>query len=146
MFRNFFKRIFATNKNEDNALLPMPPDWNLTTDELASEIEKGKRGKMNPNEWAWAKEYERNLMRQSYRFPKYGDLYQAKFEQTLSYQIDLSGVPASFQGSLNIIAGEQFWVYAEPNEEEQFGAFLIPVHYKDIEKKIVPEPERKGKM
>ena len=124
----------------------MPPDWNLAIDELENEIEKGNRGKMTMAEWTQAKLDEKNILRSMYRFPKRGDLYQAKFEQTANYQVDLSGVPASFAGSIIIKAGEQLWVYTDPFEDEPFGAHLLPVHYKEIESIIVPDHERKGSM
>jgi hypothetical protein len=146
MIKKFIIQFFGNKNTVIKESKEMPLDWNLTVDELVNEIKNGKRGEMTPAEYNWAREYEMNIMRRIYRFPKRGDLYRAKFEQTISYQVELSGVPTSFFGSIIIKGGEQLWVYCEIYEDEPLSAFLLPVHYKEMESNIITEDERKGKM
>lgn len=144
MFFHWIKGLFKPRKDEIPRSLPMPADWQMTLADLEKEKLEGNRSTITNNEFNWARQYEREQNRSKFRFPRRGDLYQTRFDQNLTYSVDLSGVPAGVYGSLNIAAGEQFWVSSDPTEDEPFGANLIPVAFKKIEAMIIPEQEISG--
>ena len=120
---------------------PGPPGWNQTFADLMAEMKAGKRPSIGQAEMAWAKDYERSLIPEGSRFPQKGDLYEALADHAISYVTDWAA-PFSGGGNTTLLKGERVWVHAAPFDEKPVGANLLPVDYKTLEKRIVPEAER----
>jgi hypothetical protein len=134
--KNFFKKIFGSKPNDNADRKNIPADWKLTVSDLMSELKTGKRKQVADPELTWAREYERSLIPSNYRFPKKGDLYQAKFEQTIDFLTAWSA-PYTGGGTANIYKGEQVWIDSDPSNEKPTGVYALPVNYKELEERIV---------
>ena len=120
---------------------PRPPDWKMTFDDLMAEAKAGKRPSIGQPELDWARDYERSLIPDGFRFPQKGDLYEALADHAVSYVTDWAA-PYSGGGDTTLRKGERVWVHAAPLDEKPIGANLLPVDYKTFEQRIVPEAER----
>jgi hypothetical protein len=120
---------------------PMPSDWKLTYADLVAEAKAGKRSSIGRPEMDWAKEYERSLIPADMRFPRKGDLYESLPDQTVGYQTDWAA-PYSGAGTGTLFTGEQVWIEKTPRDERPVGADAVPVEYKKLEERMVPEHER----
>ncbi len=120
---------------------PMPSDWKLTYADLVAEAKAGKRKSIGRAEMEWAKEYERSLIPADMRFPQKGDLYESLADQTVEYMTAWAA-PYSGGGTGTLFAGEQVWIHSAPRDEKPIGEYALPVEYKKLEERMVPESER----
>lgn len=120
---------------------PMPADWKLTYADLVAEAKDGKRKSIGRAEMEWAKEYERSLIPADMRFPQKGDLYESLADQTVEY-ITAWAAPYSGGGTGTLFKGEQVWIHSAPRDEKPIGEYALPVEYRKIEERMVPESER----
>ncbi|MBB2147160.1 hypothetical protein GM921_16795 [Pedobacter sp. LMG 31464] len=141
MIKDFLKNLFNRKNTNDLSNHKIPAGWYLTVSDLHEELRSGKRIQFGESELTWAREYERSLIPENYRFPRKGDLYQAKFDQEIDYITDWSA-PYSGGGKAKIYVGEKFWVHTNPSDKKPIGAYLIPVNYKDLEERIIPFDDR----
>jgi hypothetical protein len=140
--RRFFKKLFGSANERDNTTkVNIPPDWRHTIADLMNDLKNGKREQIGEPELTWAREYERSLIPVNYRFPKKGDLYQAKFDQVIDYLTAWSA-PYTGSGTATIYKGEQIWVDSDPTDEKPVGVYALPVNYKDLEERIIPSSDR----
>lgn len=139
--KEFFKKIFGikSSTNQDNSKFPV--DWYLTVSDLMDELKSGKRKQIGDPELSWAREYERTLIPTNYRFPKKGDLYQSKFDQTIDYLTAWSA-PYTGGGTTKLFKDEKIWIDSEPSDDKPIGVYAIPVDYKNLEERIVPSSDR----
>ncbi len=140
---NFFRKIFGHNKSKRESKNPVsrPENWNKTISDLMQEMKEGKRHEVGQPEIDWAREYERDLIPENYRFPKEGDLYESKLDQEIEF---LTAWSAPFTGGGNgtLFKGEQIWINSGPLEEKPIGSYALPVKYTELEKRMVSESDR----
>jgi len=103
-------------------------------------MKEGKRDLIGQQEAEWAKDYEVSLIPAHYRFPKTGDLYEAKIDQEISF-ITLWSAPFTGGGSGIIRAGERIWILSETNEKTA-GTYAEAENYKAIEQRMVSDSDR----
>lgn len=139
--KEFLKKIFRSKVSTTSGKDKVPPDWNLTLSDLMNELESGKRKQIGELELSWAREYERSLIPTTYRFPKKGDMYQSKFDQTIDYMTAWSA-PYTGGGTATVFKGEKIWVDSEPSSDKPIGTYALPIDYKDLEERIVPYSDR----
>ena len=120
---------------------PMPSDWKFTYDDLVAEMKAGKRASVGRAEMEWAKEYERSLIPADMRFPQKSDLYESLADQTVEY-ITAWVAPYSGGGTGTLFKGEQVWIHSAPRDEKPIGEYALPVEYRKVEERMVPEQER----
>jgi hypothetical protein len=138
--KNFLQKIFSRRKKNDNNRA-FPADWRLTISDLFDELKSGKRKEIKDPEMTWAREYERSLIPDNYRFPQKGDLYAASFDQEVDFLTSWSA-PYTGGGTTTLFKDEQIWVDSNPIDEKPTGTYLIAVNYKDLENRIVSENDR----
>lgn len=138
----WIKRLFGKSGEIHSPLsIPdRPADWNLTLDDLFAEMKAGKRKSVGNPEAAWAKEYERSLIPEGTRFPRKGDVYESKFDQTVHYMTAWNG-PFTGGGEAVLFKGERVWVDNHPPDEKPIGAYTRPVEYAVLEKRMVSPAE-----
>jgi len=118
-----------------------PKGWNLTTSDLMDELESGKRKEIGEPEITWASDYERSLIPAHYRFPKNGDLYESIKDQEIHFTTYYRA-PFSSGGEAILYKGERIWIQSDSTEEELLMVYALPVDYKALESRIVPEIKR----
>jgi hypothetical protein len=138
--KEFFKKLFrqkkaTTERNE------FPNDWDLTVTDLMNELKNGKRKQIGEPELSWARLYERSLIPRNYRFPRKGDLYKSKCDQTIDYLTSWSA-PYTGGGTTTLFKGEKIWIFSDPTSNKTIGTYALPVDYKNLEDRIVPYNER----
>jgi hypothetical protein len=140
---NFIRKIFGLNKTktETKKSVPRPENWNKTISDLMQEMKDGKRHEVGQPETDWAREYERSLIPENYRYPKEGDLYESKFDQEIEFLTSWSA-PFTGGGNGTLYKGEQIWIYSGPLEEKPIGSYALPVKYTELEKRMVSESDR----
>lgn len=140
---NLFRKIFGLNKTkiETKKTVSCPENWNKTISDLMQEMKDGKRHEVGQPEIDWAREYERSLIPENYRYPKEGDLYESKFDQEIEFLTSWS-VPFTGGGNTTLFKGEKIWINSGPNEEKPIGSYALPVEYLELEKRIVSEKDR----
>ncbi|MDQ1315982.1 MAG: hypothetical protein QG662_2091 [Pseudomonadota bacterium] len=124
-------------------LPPRPAEWNLTIDNLMDEMKAGRRGSVGWPEMEWAREYERSLLPEGVGFPRQGDLYEALCDQTVSY-LTAWAAPYTGGGEALLLRGERVWIESAPADERAIGTYALPVEYDKLERRMVPEGERKN--
>ena len=140
---NLFQRLFATKEVPSKEVIPKerPADWNLTVSDLMDELTQGKRESIDSQERIWALDYERSLLPSDIRFPQQGDVYESLEDQTLPFLIAYSA-PFTGEGEGVLLKGDKVWIHTKETEELPMGAYAIPVHYKELEQRMVAPEER----
>jgi hypothetical protein len=138
---HLIRRIFGHKGNAKDPLIEMPENWNLTRADLSKALETGKRKKINGIELAWASEYERSLLPSWYKYPKKGDLFEANENTEIEF-LTAWRAPYTGGGKAILYKGERIWVDYKPIHEKPIGVFVLPVEYKILEERMVPEKER----
>ena len=143
---NWIKNIFSSRTLQPATVSqpekpPMPPDWNLTLDDLFAEMKAGKRKSVGNPEAEWAKEYERTLIPEGTRFPHKGDLYASTCDQMVQYMTAWAA-PYTGSGEALLFKGERIWIETEPLDAKPLGSYALPVDYKKLEERMVPQAER----
>ncbi len=139
--KNILRKIFGLNPLTNLDMKSFPSDWKLTVSDLMEELNDGKRKQVGEPELTWAREYERSIIPANYRFPKKGDLYESKLDQTIDYLTAWSA-PYTGGGTTTLFKGEQIWVDSDPFDEKPIGIYAISVDYRELEERIVPLSER----
>jgi hypothetical protein len=142
---NWIKKHFSKRAREGSArtIPERPPDWNLTLDDLMAEMKAGKRKSVGNPQAEWARQYERSLIPECTRFPRKGDLYESKCDQTVDYLTDWRA-PFTGGGKAVLFKGERIWVDNDPLDEKPLGAYALPVEYERLESRMVPQEERES--
>jgi hypothetical protein len=143
---NWIKKIFSSRTPPPATVAkqekpPMPPDWNLTLDDLFAEMKAGKRKSVGNPEAEWAKEYERSLIPEGTRFPQKGDLYESTCDQMVQYMTAWAA-PYTGSGEALLLKGERIWIETQPVDIKPIGSYALPVDYKKLEARMVPQAER----
>lgn len=140
---NIFQKLFGSKKKspQKRKISPAPKNWNKTISDLMQEMKEGKRFEVGEPETIWARDYERSLIPENYRFPKKGDLYESKIDQNIDFMTHWSA-PFTGGGNGTLHKGEQIWVNGEPNGDKPIGTYVLPVKYIELEKRMVPEKDR----
>lgn len=143
---NWIKRLFGKRiaLPIDTPSPERPADWNLTLDDLFAEMKAGKRKSVANPEAQWAREYEQSLIPVGTRFPKKGDLYELKQDQTVQYMTAWAA-PFTGGGEAILYKGERIWVHDAPRGERPLGTYALPVEYKKMEERLVPFDQRKSR-
>lgn len=122
-------------------MAPRPADWKKTIDDLFQEMNAGLRTAIGQPEIDWAREYTRSLIPDGLRYPQEGDVYESLFDQPIRY-LTLWHAPYSGGGESTIYAGELVWIDSGPVDEKPIGVYALPIHYDDMEKRMVSSEER----
>jgi len=143
---NWIRKLFSTHSAQPAQVVrppppPMPQGWNLTLDDLFTEMKAGKRKSVGNPEAAWAKEYETGLLPANSRFPQKGDLYESLEDQEIEYMTAWAA-PYTGGGKGLLLKGGQIWIHSDPAGKKPLGAYALPVEYEKIEARMVPESER----
>ena len=142
--KDWFRKIFGTKETMDNKStadkLPRPADWNLTIDDLLTEMKEGKRKSIGQPELDWAREYQISIIPESYRFPRQGDLYESIVDQEVDFLTAWSA-PFTGGGRGTLLKGEKIWI-PEETDEKCTGTYADPVDYSRLEQRIVSESDR----
>ena len=109
-----------------SALTKRPADWNMTIDDLFAEMIAGKRKSVGNPEIEWAREYEKSLIPEGSRFPKNGDVYESKANQTVHYMTAWSA-PFTGGGEATLLKGERIWIDNDPNDDGPIGTYALPI-------------------
>ncbi len=144
---NWIRKLFSTHSAQPAPVVCPPPPplmpqgWNLTLDDLFTEMKAGKRKSIGKPESEWAKEYEASLLPENTRFPKKGDLYESTSDQMVHY-ITHWAAPYSGSGEALLFKGERIWIHSEPTGEKPLGSYALPADYKTLEERMVPVADR----
>lgn len=140
---NLIKRIFRKlNCKPVEGKISRPSDWKLTIEDLLAEMDAGKRKSIGHPEIEWAREYKRSLIPENVRFPKKGDLYESKNDQTVDFMTAWKA-PFTGGGEATLFKGERIWVDTDPSDDKPIGVYALPIEYDKLEKRMVPTKERK---
>jgi hypothetical protein len=120
---------------------PAPPGWNKTIEDLLAEASRGERASVGSPEVDWARDYERSLIPVGARFPRKGDVYEAKKGIVVRYMTAWGG-PYTGGGEGTLEAGEQIEIHQEPAFLEPVGVYARPIDYARIEERMVPKELR----
>lgn len=101
----------------------------------------GERDSVGQPEIQWAREYEKSLIPQGTRFPRKGDVYGSKLDQTVSFMTAWAA-PYTGSGEATLFEGERVWIDHEPVDEEPIGVYALPVEYEKLEQRMVPAEDR----
>jgi hypothetical protein len=146
---NFFKSLvkkilpFFSSKGRGNGSnkTAFPNDRKLTLSDLMEEMKHGKREQIGQVEMDWARQYERSLIPEHYRFPKLGDLYESKTDQKIKFLTSWAA-PYSGGGEGILFKGERIWVDSHPDGVKPIGTFALPVNYRELETRMVSQSDR----
>jgi hypothetical protein len=122
---------------------PAPPGWNKTLAELYNEVKVGLRETVGQPEFTWGWDYEKSLLPSGTRFPKGGDVYEAKDDLELSYLITFQA-PASGGSTGTLRKGERVVAVRNDYDPRPIVIYARPEPAEEIEKRLVPEAERTG--
>lgn len=137
-----FDKLFGKKASVNNTSAPKrPEDWKLTISDLMIELNEGKKKHIGQLELDWAREYERSLIPENYRFPHKGDLYESKYDQEVEF-LTAWAAPYTGSGKSTLFRGERIWIDAEPGDKKAIGTYAVPVDYKELETRMVSESDR----
>jgi len=120
---------------------PRPANWKKTTHDLVQEMNAGLRTSIGQPEIDWAREYSRSLILDGLRYPQKGDVYESLFDQPVRY-LTAWHAPYTGGGESTIYAGERVWMDSASIDEKPIGVYALPVHYDEMEERMVPAEER----
>jgi len=139
--KKFLIKILSFIRRSRDPQKDRPKHWNRTHSDLHDELESGKRNKITGSELSCATEYERSIMPIQYRYPKKGDLYEAKEDIEIKF-LTAWRAPYTGGGTALLNKGERIWVDSTPFDEKPIGVFVLPVDYQKLELRMVPNNER----
>jgi hypothetical protein len=119
---------------------PAPHGWNKTIEDLFDEARAGKRASVGSPEIDWARDYERSLIPAGTRFPKKGDVYEARRDVQVSY-LTSWGAPYTGGGTGVLKTGERVIVENDPLPRP-ISADGKAVDYAKVEARMIPERDR----
>jgi len=123
---------------------PRPADWSLTIADLMDELKAGKRDSLGSPEREWALAYQRSLIPKGNRFPRLGDVYASRQDQTVSY-LTTWNRPYSGDGEAVLRKGDRVWIHDAPNGDEAIGSYALALDYQRLEQLMVPEQTRNSR-
>ena len=123
---------------------PAPPGWNKTIDELFAEIDRGERTSVGSPEADWARDYERNLIPSSMRFPRRGDVYEAIVDVDVRY-LTAWAAPFTGGGRGSLKAGDRVLIDQASLDPKPIAIYAKPVDYASVEARLVPADVRSTK-
>lgn len=143
---NWIKKLFGKRKTVQmgKPSPERPADWNLTIGDLFAEMNAGKRKSVGNPEAQWAREYEQSLIPEGTRFPKKGDLYESKRDQTVQFMTAWAA-PFTGGGEAILYKGERVWVNDAPRGDRPLGTYALPVEYREMAERMVPIEQRKSR-
>ncbi|MEO7174353.1 MAG: hypothetical protein ABI002_01080 [Saprospiraceae bacterium] len=124
--------------NKPTAKPSRPADWDLTIDDLMTEMHDGTRASIEQPYLDWAREYEISTIPAEYRFPKTGDLYESIMDQEINFMTAWAA-PFTGGGKGTILKGERIWI-PDQTEEKCIGTY--PIDYARLEERMVHETDR----
>ncbi len=122
-------------------LVPPPPGWNKTLDDLFEEARRGERGAIGQPEAGWAIEYERSLLPSGIRYPRRGDVYEVAQDTPVEF-LTAWRAPRTGSGEGVLLKGDRIKIEHEPNGPEPVGVYAVPLHYEALENRMVPVATR----
>lgn len=140
--RRLIKDIIRRKSKNNSDSIPLCPEgWNLTISDLMQEMNDGKRKQVGHPEIEWAREFERSLIPEDYRFPQKGDLYESKTDQTIEFLTSWAA-PFTGGGESTILKGEKIWISSDPSDKKPISTYALPVNYKELEQRMVASSDR----
>jgi hypothetical protein len=118
---------------------PAPPGWNKTIQNLFDESKKTGSA-VGPPEVEWARDYERSLIPVGTKYPKKGDVYEARTDVEVSYLTSWSA-PFTGGGSGTLKKGERVIIDYDPLPRP-IAANAKAINYTHVEEDMVPESDR----
>jgi hypothetical protein len=112
----------------------VPAGWKKTYLDLAREFP----GRVpSPEEWEWARAYERTELRKWARFPVDGDIFEAVHDTPVEYLTHWKA-PFTDGGSGVLPAGTRFRVLVMKGDAEPIRVYADPLDRDLIEKCLIP--------
>jgi hypothetical protein len=118
-----------------------PSDWNLTVNDLIEQMKAGKRAALSQPELDWAREYERLLIPEDFRFPNDGDVYESLIDQPVEFLVAWHG-PFTTGGNGTLMKGERVRISSSAEDEKPIGVNALAVEHKRLEERMVPKEDR----
>jgi hypothetical protein len=125
-------------------LPPAPPGWNKTIADLLAEAQRGERSSVGSPEVDWARDYERKQIPFGVRFPRKGDVYEAKTDTNVHY-LTAWAVPYTGGGQGILKAGDRVVVHQDPVYPEPISVYAKALDYARVEDRMVPRDIRSDK-
>jgi hypothetical protein len=110
-----------------------PKKWNKTIKELVEETRQGNRMSVNKQELEWARVYELSTLPSGTRFPRDGEIYEARKDIKVHFMISWAA-PSSSGGEAMLFLGERIKVESPWREKRPLGSYAIPIDYEKIER------------
>ena len=112
----------------------VPAGWKKTIRDLGKELPDRLPA---PEEWEWARTYERTELRKWARFPRDGDIFEAVQDTPVDYLTHWRA-PFTGGGSGVLPAGTKFRVLVPQGDAEPVGVYASPLERDRIEKLLIP--------
>jgi hypothetical protein len=119
---------------------PAPPGWNKTILDLTAEAKANGRG-ITPEEGDWARDYERSLLPANTRFPRKGDVFEAREDVDMSFLTHWRS-PFTGGGNGTLRYGERIFVADDPYEVHPILLNVRATNYEEVETRMVPLNDR----
>jgi hypothetical protein len=120
-----------------NKIPPAPPGWKKTISDLLAEAQRGERAAVGSPEVDWARDYERSRVASGVRFPRKGDVYEAKTDILVRY-LTAWAVPYTGGGDGSLKCGDRVLIHQLPAYAEPITVYAKPVDYAHVEQRMVP--------
>jgi hypothetical protein len=117
-----------------------PIGWTKTVANLCDEVLKEHRN-VPQEEFAWARAYERSLLKPWARFPQDGEVFEALGDTPVQFLTSWSA-PFTGGGDGLLKRGSRVRVNVPKGESEPIGVYADPLDYKRLEDEMVPEHDR----
>jgi hypothetical protein len=116
--------------------MKLPKGWNKTIKDLVQETKRGLRTSVNKDELDWARAYELQLLPPTTRFPKDGDVYEAKRNLKVHYMTWWKA-PTSSGGDAIFYKGERVRIEDPWDQKKPLGFHAIPMDYEKVEGRMI---------
>lgn len=115
---------------------PLPPDWNLTPDDLMDELRSGERSSFTQEELTWATQYERGQLPEGTRFPRADEVYVVTVAHETDFVIKLSDL--AYQGGYTMLLepGDRFRISLVGAVDPPVWVHLVPVEGDRLKKRL----------
>ena len=124
-----------------NKIPPVPPGWKKTISDLLAEAQRGERSSVGSPEVDWARNFERNQVPSGVRFPRRGDVYEAKTDIRVHY-LTAWAAPYTGGGDGMLKQGDRVLIHQEPAYAEPSAVYAKPMDYARVEQGFVPADVR----